>query len=164
MSLKAVCQHCRKIKIDLSSAENNQVEIEFGRHDYYPSFPALTKSARDGCEICRLFKDRIQANFRRKKPRLNPGVLEWDGSFSITFLHFFLENGILNDHVDESVNGPFRLVLDIEAAQIRDCRVCFNVFAEQGIITLCEMKRVTKTDLRQCSCCARENSAKTSEH
>jgi hypothetical protein len=146
MSFRAVCRHCRKIKIDLSSAKNNGIKVEFGRHDYYPSFPALTKSSRDGCEICRLFKDGIQANFRREKPRLNSGVLEWDGGFSITFLHFFLENGILNDHVDERVNGPFRLVLDIEAPQIRHCRVCFDVFAEQGIIALCETPRTLRSE------------------
>jgi hypothetical protein len=138
MSLRALCQHCSKIEIDCSRTDDNDITIEFERHDYYPGLPALTKSAQDGCEICGLFKEGIQAQFRREEPRLKSGVSEWDGGFTVTLLNIFRENGILNNHVDESVNGPFRLVLNIEAPQIKLCRVPFNIFAEKGIIALCE--------------------------
>jgi hypothetical protein len=134
MSERTLCEYCRKIIIDYRSGDNRAIRFEFGRHDYYPGLPALTKSAQDGCEVCRLFKVGIEAYFRREIPRLNPDVSEWGGDFSITTLCFFLENSTLNNQVEESVNGPFQLVLEINGPQIRLPWIPFDVFAEEGMI------------------------------
>jgi len=135
MSLPAVCEYCIKINIDHNNLKDNCIKVEYGRHDYYPGFHALTKSSQNGCKVCRLFQNGIQASFQRQQPRPKAGVSEWDGGFSITSLHFYFENGILNDYIDESINGPFRLVINIEDPQIRLCRVAFDVFAAEGMLS-----------------------------
>jgi hypothetical protein len=93
--------------------------------------PALTNSAHEGCELCGLFKSGIQASFQREEPKLS-GLSEWDGIFTITILHFVFENAVINDHVDEGTNGPFKVILDLESPQIIFRRVPFDVFADEG--------------------------------
>jgi hypothetical protein len=150
MALETVCQHCRKVELEPSRTGDIVMKAEIGRRDQYPDLPALTNSAHEGCELCGLFKNGIQASFQREEPKLLSGLLEWDGIFTITILHFVLENAAINDHVDEGKNGPFQVILDLESPHIVCRRVPFDVFADEGNMPVARSFKwmITKPKLR----------------
>lgn len=131
----SLCQHCRKLDTDCKRPLNTYIQpIKIDRYDRYPELPGLTISAEHGCGVCKLFVDEIRTRFRKQPPKLKSGVSSWDGSFAIKDLAIILENDSLikDDHVGESVNGPHRLLLDIESPQFHLYRIPFDIFADKG--------------------------------
>lgn len=49
-----LCSYCDKIVLDRSLIVDDQIAIQYDRHDEFPACPALRASASAGCQFCDL--------------------------------------------------------------------------------------------------------------
>jgi hypothetical protein len=67
------CSYCAVIVPDRRKAINGKIKTSYERVDLYPDFPELKSSARAGCELCKLIRKTIRAQWTLR-PMMESGV------------------------------------------------------------------------------------------
>lgn len=57
------CAHCCLVVPDRARAENGLIKTAYDRVDEYPDFPGLKATAKAGCELCRLLRKAVRAQW-----------------------------------------------------------------------------------------------------